>query len=115
MFPQLGPMEMIVVMGVAVLLFGKRLPEVGRSLGKGIIEFKKGLRGIEDEFDFSSAATSPVDDDRPARRQRPAETPCPSSRRRPAGRPRWTTKFEPPDSGAMSMPHMEYGTQPTQD
>ncbi len=47
MFPQLGLMEMIVVMGVAVLLFGKRLPEVGRSLGKGIIEFKKGLRGIE--------------------------------------------------------------------
>ena len=32
-------------MGVAVLLFGKRLPEVGRSLGKGIIEFKKGLAG----------------------------------------------------------------------
>ena len=54
MFPHLGLMEMIVVMGVAVLLFGKRLPEVGRSLGKGIIEFKKGLRGIEDEFDFSS-------------------------------------------------------------
>src|SRR3954452_12321279 len=63
MFPQLGMMEMIVVMGVAVLLFGKRLPEVGRSLGKGIIEFKKGLRGIEDEFDFSSTGPS-----KPARR-----------------------------------------------
>ena len=50
MLPQLGVMEMIVVMGVAVLLFGKRLPEVGRSLGKGIIEFKKGLRGVGDEF-----------------------------------------------------------------
>ena len=59
MFPQLGMMEMIVVMGVAVLLFGKRLPEVGRSLGKGIIEFKKGLRGIEDEFDLSSTGSSP--------------------------------------------------------
>src|SRR5437588_13005018 len=57
MFPQLGMMEMLVVMGVAVLLFGKRLPEVGRSLGKGIIEFKKGLRGIEDDLDFSSAGT----------------------------------------------------------
>jgi sec-independent protein translocase protein TatA len=52
----LGPTEMIIVLLVAVLLFGKRLPEVGRSLGKGIIEFKKGVRGIEDELD--SAATS---------------------------------------------------------
>ena len=53
MFPQLGMMEMIVVMGVAVLLFRQSRPPRGgsRSLGKGIIEFKKGLKGIEDEFD----------------------------------------------------------------
>lgn len=48
MLPNLQPGEMLVVLVVAVLLFGKRLPEVGRSLGKGIIEFKKGLRGIDD-------------------------------------------------------------------
>lgn len=35
---------------IALLLFGKRLPEVGRSLGKGIVEFKKGLAGVEDEM-----------------------------------------------------------------
>ncbi len=49
----LGPMEMIIVMGIAVLLFGKRLPEVGRSLGKGIVEFKKGLSGVTDDLDIS--------------------------------------------------------------
>lgn len=49
MFPNLGPPEMLMVMVVAVLLFGKRLPEVGRSLGKGIIEFKKGLHGLDDD------------------------------------------------------------------
>jgi sec-independent protein translocase protein TatA len=49
----LGPMEMIIVMGIAVLLFGKRLPEVGRSLGKGIVEFKKGLNGVADDIDIS--------------------------------------------------------------
>jgi sec-independent protein translocase protein TatA len=51
-------MEMVIVMGIAVLLFGKRLPEVGRSLGKGIIEFKKGLNGVADEFDISGTGGS---------------------------------------------------------
>ena len=59
MFPQLGPMELIVVMAVAVLLFGKRLPEVGRSLGRGLVEFKKGIRGDEvDDYHSSYAGTS---------------------------------------------------------
>jgi sec-independent protein translocase protein TatA len=53
----LGPMEMLIVMGIAVLLFGKRLPEVGRSLGKGIVEFKKGLSGVGDELDISGTGT----------------------------------------------------------
>ncbi len=50
MFGNLNPVELMVVGIVAVLLFGRRLPEVGRSLGKGIVEFKKGLRGMEDDF-----------------------------------------------------------------
>jgi sec-independent protein translocase protein TatA len=51
----LGPMEMLIIMGLMVLLFGKRLPEVSRSLGKGIIEFRKGLHGVADDLDSSSA------------------------------------------------------------
>ena len=51
-----GPGEWILIAGIALLLFGKRLPEVGRSLGKGIVEFKKGLKGIEDEVETASAA-----------------------------------------------------------
>ena len=46
-----GPMELLIIGAIAVLLFGKRLPEVGRSLGKGLVEFKKGLHGIEDEIE----------------------------------------------------------------
>ncbi|RIK82466.1 MAG: Sec-independent protein translocase TatA [Planctomycetota bacterium] len=46
----LGPWDMMIVLVIAVLLFGKRLPEVARSLGKGVTEFRKGVRGIEDEF-----------------------------------------------------------------
>lgn len=53
-----GPMEMLIIGVIAVLLFGKRLPEVGRSLGKGLMEFKKGINGIEEEFN-SSVHSSP--------------------------------------------------------
>ena len=54
----LGPMELMIVLVIAVLLFGKRLPEVAKSLGKGVIEFKKGIRGIEDEVDRSQYSSS---------------------------------------------------------
>ena len=63
-----GPMEMLIIGAIAVLLFGKRLPEVGRSLGKGIVEFKKGINGIEDDIDSAAThgttamAHDPVDD-----------------------------------------------------
>src|SRR3954470_17422928 len=46
-----GVTEWIIIGAIGLLLFGKRLPEVGRSLGKGIVEFKKGLKGIEDDID----------------------------------------------------------------
>jgi len=95
-------MEMVVVMGVAVLLFGKRLPEVGRSLGKGIVEFKKGLRGVEDEFDFHSTSTSHV----PARRHEDA--PHVDDRVETA-----VPKFEPPTTAPV--PRMDYEPQSTQD
>jgi sec-independent protein translocase protein TatA len=45
----LGPTEMLIIAGVAVLLFGSRLPEVARSMGKSVVEFKKGMNGIESE------------------------------------------------------------------
>lgn len=44
-----GPWEMAIIAVIALLLFGRRLPEVGRSLGKGIVEFKKGIRDVQDE------------------------------------------------------------------
>jgi sec-independent protein translocase protein TatA len=52
----LGPAEMMIVLVIAVLLFGKRLPEVGRSLGKGLMEFKKGLNDIKSEVDAATYA-----------------------------------------------------------
>ena len=40
-----GPMEMMILGVVVLLLFGNRLPSVMRSLGVGITEFKKGIKG----------------------------------------------------------------------
>lgn len=47
----MSPVALIVILIVALLIFGKRLPEVAKSLGKGIVEFKKGVKGIEDEVE----------------------------------------------------------------
>lgn len=52
-------MELLIVGMIALLLFGKRLPEVARSLGKGIVEFKKGVRGIEDEVNSATYSKQP--------------------------------------------------------
>jgi len=47
----LGVPEIIVILVLALLIFGRRLPEVGRSLGRGLVEFKKGVQGLKDELD----------------------------------------------------------------
>ena len=40
--PNLGPMEILVILVVALIVFGpKKLPEIGKSIGKGMREFKK--------------------------------------------------------------------------
>jgi len=52
MFGTIGWPEIILILLVVLLLFGaKRLPEMGRALGKGIREFKRSIKGIEDELD----------------------------------------------------------------
>jgi sec-independent protein translocase protein TatA len=53
-----APDNWLLLGGIALLLFGKRLPEVGRNLGKGIVEFKKGLAGIEE--DVTQAGRAPT-------------------------------------------------------
>ena len=50
--PNVGPLELLVVLVIALIVLGpKRLPEVGRSLGRGIREFKDTLSGIGDDND----------------------------------------------------------------
>ncbi len=53
-FGNFGTTELIVIAIIALLLFGARLPMVMRNLGRGVTEFKKGIKGIEDDLDDAS-------------------------------------------------------------
>ena len=47
--PNVGPMELIIVLAIALIVLGpKKLPEVGKSVGKGMREFKEALSGDND-------------------------------------------------------------------
>ena len=50
----------LVIAAVALLLFGNRLPDVARSMGRSVNEFKKGLKEVKDNFD---------DDDEPPKKK----------------------------------------------
>ena len=54
----LGHWEIIVILIIALLLFGTRLPKVARSLGQGVSEFKGGLKGIKDDIEKSGEKES---------------------------------------------------------
>jgi sec-independent protein translocase protein TatA len=71
----LGPMEIGAILILGVLLFGRKLPEVGRFLGKGIVEFKKGMAGLEDDLTNSTNANTPAASSAP-----PVEAPKPPQR-----------------------------------
>jgi len=75
----LGPMELLVLGIIAVVLFGKRLPDMAKYLGKSVVEFKKGMHGLEGGLDdianptsASSPMSSPVEAIRPPQRVAPA-------------------------------------------
>ncbi|HEY8394432.1 MAG TPA: twin-arginine translocase TatA/TatE family subunit [Thermaerobacter sp.] len=74
---QLGVPELLLIGAIALLLFGPaRLPEVGRSLGRAMREFRNAVRSMSDD----------EDEGRPAKREPGGETPAgEEGRRQPAG------------------------------
>ncbi|OHB55418.1 MAG: hypothetical protein A2Y07_02445 [Planctomycetes bacterium GWF2_50_10] len=68
-FSMPGGLEWVIILVVAVLIFGNRLPEVAKGLGKSIAELKHGLKeasqikdGIKDDIDSHVSQLNPVDD-----------------------------------------------------
>jgi sec-independent protein translocase protein TatA len=57
----LGGQEILLLLVLGVLLFGRKLPDIGRSLGKTMVEFKKGMKGIEDEVSEPSSPRAAIE------------------------------------------------------
>ena len=65
--PSIGPMELIVVLIVALLIVGpKKLPEMGRSVGSGMRSFKESLTGDDDKDELPAAREPEPADARPS-------------------------------------------------
>lgn len=65
----LGPVEICVIGAIAVMLYGKRLPEVGRSVGASIAEFRRQWTTLSQELDVAAHIDGRVGDSRPATRR----------------------------------------------
>ncbi|MCI8515906.1 MAG: twin-arginine translocase TatA/TatE family subunit [Hungatella sp.] len=67
MFGRLGPVELILILIIALVIFGpSKLPQIGRSLGEAIQEFKKGSRAVNDELNTMVSDTKPDSDSKQA-------------------------------------------------
>ena len=63
MFGNLGAGEIILIVLVVLLLFGaKKIPELARGIGKGMSEFKKGLKDVETEINSTDTDVKKVDE-----------------------------------------------------
>jgi sec-independent protein translocase protein TatA len=78
-----GGVEWLVILIVGLLLFGRRLPEVARSLGKSIVEFKKGIKDVRDDIEDHTRLEPPSTPR--IEQQPPSSTPSNSSTDKPAG------------------------------
>lgn len=54
----LGTTEIVIIGIVMLLLFGSRLPSLMRNLGRGVVEFKKGVQGVEEDLDEATNSIS---------------------------------------------------------
>jgi sec-independent protein translocase protein TatA len=63
----IGPLELVIVLVIALVIFGpKRLPDLGKSLGTGMREFKDSITGNSKDDDDPAALKPPAPNDDPA-------------------------------------------------
>jgi sec-independent protein translocase protein TatA len=95
--PQIGPLEILVVLVVALVVFGPtKLPELGRQVGRGYREFRKFQQGFRD--DIEGAFRDDDDDDAPRYEDAADDTP----RQIEARKPDHSASPEPPPADTTS-------------
>ncbi len=89
MFGLPGGTEWIVILLIALLIFGRRLPDVARSVGKSIVEFKRGIKDVKSDIDVQSrieAASSSKLEQKPEPTNETASAPEPSNESSPTSK-----------------------------
>ena len=100
-----GPWEMWVILLIALLLFGHRIPGMARSLGSGIVEFKRGLKGGPDNSaDAVTSGTTPAQPSQPAQPAQPSEPAQPIQKAPPPEQPPQQSQSQgsSPDQGSAN-------------
>ncbi len=69
-----GTTELIIIAVIALLIFGRRLPDVARSMGKSIVEFKKGIKDVKDDVDVRAQISQAENAKLESKPQPPAES-----------------------------------------
>ena len=88
--PNIGPLELIIVLAIVLLIFGpKRLPGLGRQLGRGMREFKDSVTGKDEEAEEREALPPAA----PRRRRPPTRSGAPT---------RWTSSPRPAPSASAA-------------
>jgi sec-independent protein translocase protein TatA len=81
----IGPMELIVILVLALIVFGpKRLPEIGRTVGKGLREFQKATREVRGEIEGALQDEPPSTHRAPTTEPRTSSGPDQNGGERPA-------------------------------
>lgn len=102
--PNIGPVEIGVILIIGLLLFGRKLPEVGRNVGRSIVEFKRGLKDVSSELDAESRR------EEAAKRADPASLP---DRESDSNDGRRVSRADAPDAEPVST-QPPYSSQPPQ-
>jgi len=74
-----GTFEWIVILVVGLLVFGRRLPDVARSVGRSVVEFKKGMREVREEIDDGLRVDTPASPRLEKKTESPAAASTPPS------------------------------------